>query len=168
MKLKEHTFQGRSQDLAGGGQELFFSDFGICMSRRDMLRAHGGAMRLARGVRGHTPPPENFFLKWCNLVRFVVYLNQIWSLKNFKNDHFYIYIYFKIPFFYIKNKYFRYMLAKWKVVPARNSGWKKEYLYESQFAWRCVLLAQWLTWLTRDHCNPKVPSSIPAGGKDFP
>ena len=26
----------------------------------------------------------------------------------------------------------------------------------------------WLTWLTRDHCNPKVPSSIPAGGKDFP
>ena len=32
----------------------------------------------------------------------------------------------------------------------------------------CVLLAQWLTWLTRDHCNPKVPSSIPAAGKDFP
>ena len=31
----------------------------------------------------------------------------------------------------------------------------------------CVLLAQWLTWLTRDRCNPKVPSSIPAGGKDF-
>ena len=33
---------------------------------------------------------------------------------------------------------------------------------------RCVLLAQWITWLTRDRCNPKVPSSIPAGGKDFP
>ena len=32
----------------------------------------------------------------------------------------------------------------------------------------CVLLAQWITWLTRDRCNPKVPSSIPAGGKDFP
>ena len=32
----------------------------------------------------------------------------------------------------------------------------------------CVLLAQWITWLTRDCCNPKVPSSIPAGGKDFP
>ena len=31
-----------------------------------------------------------------------------------------------------------------------------------------VLLAQWITWLTRDRCNPKVPSSIPAGGKDFP
>ena len=31
-----------------------------------------------------------------------------------------------------------------------------------------ILLAQWITWLTRDHCNPKVPSSIPAGGKDFP
>ena len=32
----------------------------------------------------------------------------------------------------------------------------------------CVLLAQWITWLTRDRCNPNVPSSIPAGGKDFP
>ena len=33
---------------------------------------------------------------------------------------------------------------------------------------KCVLLAQWITWLTRDRCNPKVPSSIPAGGKVFP
>ena len=33
---------------------------------------------------------------------------------------------------------------------------------------KCVLLAQWITWLTRDCCNPKVSSSIPAGGKDFP
>ena len=33
---------------------------------------------------------------------------------------------------------------------------------------KCVLLAQWITWLTRDRCNPKVPGSIPAGGKDFP
>ena len=33
----------------------------------------------------------------------------------------------------------------------------------------CVLLAQWLTWLTWTVVgNPKVPSSIPAGGKDFP
>ena len=32
----------------------------------------------------------------------------------------------------------------------------------------CVLLAQWITWLTRDCCNPKVSSSIPTGGKDFP
>ena len=30
------------------------------------------------------------------------------------------------------------------------------------------MLAQWITWLTRDRCNPKVPSSIPAGSKDFP
>ena len=30
-----------------------------------------------------------------------------------------------------------------------------------------VLLAQWITWLTRDRCNPKVLSSIPAGGKYF-
>ena len=32
----------------------------------------------------------------------------------------------------------------------------------------CRTMAQWITWLTRDRCNPKFPSSIPAGGKDFP
>ena len=32
---------------------------------------------------------------------------------------------------------------------------------------KCVLLAQWLTWLTRDHCNPKVPSSIPLAARTF-
>ena len=31
-----------------------------------------------------------------------------------------------------------------------------------------VWLAQWLSWLTPGRCNPKVPSSFPAGGKDFP
>ena len=31
-----------------------------------------------------------------------------------------------------------------------------------------VLRAQWLSWLTQGLCNPKVPSSIPAGGKGFP
>ena len=49
--------QGRPQDLGGGGQEFFFLDLGICMSRSDMLRE---AMRIARGVRGHAPP-RNFF-----------------------------------------------------------------------------------------------------------
>ena len=44
-------------------------------------------MRFARGVRGHAPPRE-FFLKWCNLVRFGVYFDQILSLKFFKNYHF--------------------------------------------------------------------------------
>ena len=39
---------------------------------------------FSRGVRGHAPPPprENSF-KWCNLVRFGVYLDQILSLKIF-------------------------------------------------------------------------------------
>ena len=43
-------------------------------------------MRFARGVRGHAPPRD--FLKWCNLVRFGVYFDQILSLKNFKNYQF--------------------------------------------------------------------------------
>ena len=33
-------------------------------------------------VRGHAP--REFFLKWCNLVRFGVYFDQILSLKNLK------------------------------------------------------------------------------------
>ena len=51
---------------------------------------------------------------------------------------------------------------------AKNRKLHKFATTNSNFKNRCVLLAQWLTWLTRDHCNPKVPSSIPAGGKDFP
>ena len=35
------------------------------------------------------PPRENFF-KWCNLVRFGVYLDQILSVKNLKITIFYI------------------------------------------------------------------------------
>ena len=43
--------QGRPQDLAmGGGAKNFFSDLEICE-----------AMRFASGVRGHVPPPRNFF-----------------------------------------------------------------------------------------------------------
>ena len=37
-KTSEGALQGRPQDLGGGGQEIFFSDFEICMSRSDMLR----------------------------------------------------------------------------------------------------------------------------------
>ena len=33
-------------------------------------------------------PPREIFLKWCNLVRFGVYFDQILSLKNFNNSHF--------------------------------------------------------------------------------
>ena len=58
------TLQGRTQDLARGGQDIFFSDL--------------KAMRFARGILGHTLPI--IFLK---MVRFGVYLDQILSLKVF-------------------------------------------------------------------------------------
>ena len=89
-----HYKQGRPQDLGGGGQEIFFFRFGnLHVAKRHA--AHGEAMRIARGVRGHAPP-ENF-LKRCNLVRFRVYFDQILSLFFSKN-----------AIFHIKNKYFRY------------------------------------------------------------
>ena len=79
--------QGRPQDLGGGGgQEFFFLRFGnLHVAKRHA--AHGEAMRFARGVRGHAPR-ENFY-KWCNLVRFGAYLDQIFYFKKVK----------KVPFF---------------------------------------------------------------------
>ena len=80
-------YQGRSQDLGGGGARTFFSDLEICMSRSDMLRM-AKACTLVWGS-GTCLPQENFF-KWCNLVRFVVYFDPILSLKFFKNYHFFL------------------------------------------------------------------------------
>ena len=69
----------------GGGQEFFFPDLENCMSQSDMLRMAKPCALL--GGFGGMLPRENF-LKWCNLVRFGVYFDQILSLKNFKNYHF--------------------------------------------------------------------------------
>ena len=85
VELKS-AIQGRPQDLAGGPRNFFFRFGKLHVAKRHA--AHGEAMRFARGVRGHAPPRN--FLKWCNLVRFGVYFDQILSLKNFKNCHFYI------------------------------------------------------------------------------
>ena len=46
-------------------------------------------------------PPREIFFKWCNLVRFGVYFDQILSLKNFKNYHF-LYKILKIAIFLYK------------------------------------------------------------------
>ena len=64
----------------GGGGKNFFSDFGICMSRSDVLGGFGGML------------PRKNFLKQCNLVRFREYFDQILSLFFFS----------KITIFYIK------------------------------------------------------------------
>ena len=73
--------QGRPQDLAGGGaKKFFFSDLEICMSLSNMLRM-AKPCALLGGFGGM--PPREIFLKWCNLVRFGVYFDQILSLKNY-------------------------------------------------------------------------------------
>ena len=69
----------------GGGQEFFFSDLEICMSRSDMLRMAKPCAMF--GGFGGMLPRENF-LKQCNLVRFRVYFDQILSLFFFRNYHF--------------------------------------------------------------------------------
>ena len=52
--------QGRPQDLGGGGgQEIFFSDWGICMSQSDMLRMASPCALL--GGFGGMLPREKIF-----------------------------------------------------------------------------------------------------------
>ena len=54
-----YSNQGRTQDLGGGGPRIFFFRFGnLHVAKRHA--AHGEAMLIARGVRGHAPP-RNFF-----------------------------------------------------------------------------------------------------------
>ena len=55
------------------------------MSRSHMLRMAKPCALL--GGFGGIPPRENF-LKWCNLVRFGVYVDHILSPKIFKNYQF--------------------------------------------------------------------------------
>ena len=87
-------FAGASPGFGrGGGQEFFFSDLGICMSRSDMLRMAKPCALL--GGFGGMPPRENF-LKRCNLVRFRVYFDQILSLFFSKDAIFYINIHIHI------------------------------------------------------------------------
>ena len=45
--------------------------------------SHGEAMRFDRGFGGMLS--REIFFKWCNLVRFGVYLDQILSLKKILN-----------------------------------------------------------------------------------
>ena len=45
---------------------------------------------------------HTIFLKWCNLVRFVLYLDQIWFLKLKKLTIFYIYFFKNTIFLYRK------------------------------------------------------------------
>ena len=81
----------------GGGPRIFFFRFGnLHVAKRHA--AHGEAMRFARGFGGM--PPREIFLKWCNLVRFGVYFDQILSLKISKITIFYIKI-LKIAIFFI-------------------------------------------------------------------
>ena len=50
--------QGRPQDLGGGAKKFFFTFGNLHVVKRHA--AHGEAMRIARGVRGHAPPRKLF------------------------------------------------------------------------------------------------------------
>ena len=64
LTSRHHTYiliiiHGRPQDLGGGGPRNFFFRFeNLHVAKRHA--AHGEAMRIARGVRGHAPPRKNF------------------------------------------------------------------------------------------------------------
>ena len=78
MYLQCTNSQGRKSMFKHGGGDNTGEKYTFRL--RDVLRALRAA--LARGVQGHAPPREIFF-KWCNLVCFGVYLDQMLSLKKF-------------------------------------------------------------------------------------
>ena len=59
-------FRGVPRIWQGGGQEFFFPDLEICMSRKFCANLGFPVPFLFQGFGG-MPPRENF-LKWCNLV----------------------------------------------------------------------------------------------------
>ena len=85
----------------GGAKNFFLRFWNLHGAQRHA--AHGEAMRFARGIQGHAPPKNFFKMVWLKfyLVRFGVYLDPIFDLKKFHKVPFYIYIFFKLPFFYI-------------------------------------------------------------------
>ena len=83
---KPYVYTGASPGFGRGGQEFFFSDLGICMSRSDMLRMASPCALL--GGFGGMLPRENFLQRY-NLVRFRGYFDQILLLLFIK----------KLPFF---------------------------------------------------------------------
>ena len=62
--------------------------------------------------------PREIFLKWCNLVRFGVYFDQILSLKNFKNYH----------FVYKNFKNFIFLYKRINILDTRNVILEKKFL----------------------------------------
>ena len=71
--IRKLCIQGRSQDLAGGGDKNFFSDFKICT----LLGVFGGIL------------PREIFLYgaiWCLLVH--IWIKFSLFEKSFKNYHF--------------------------------------------------------------------------------
>ena len=119
MKRDVWGISGAFPRFGKGGAKNFFYRFGNLHAAKRHA-AHSEAMRFARGVWGHAPPRN--FLKWCNLVRFGVYFDQILSLKIFKNYHF-LYKNFK-------NCYFLY--ARINILDTR-SLWGNNYSREEIF-----------------------------------
>ena len=104
----------------GGAKKLFFSDLEICMSRSDMLRMVKPCALL--GGFGGMPLREKFF-KWCNLVRFGVYFDQILSLKNFQ----------KLPFLYKNFKNCNFLYKRINILDTRllcGSNYSREEIFE--------------------------------------
>ena len=80
--IKAFNEQGRISMFKHGGDNIGDK---YTSRLRDVLR--GALRRACLGGFGGMPPRKIFF-QWCNLMRFGVYLDQILSLKNFKNYYF--------------------------------------------------------------------------------
>ena len=77
-QIVEFVSQGRKSMFKHGG-EYIHPACGMYCAARSAAPCSGGSGAYALPRK---------FLKWCNLVSFGVYLNQILSSKNFKNYYF--------------------------------------------------------------------------------
>ena len=89
------------------------------MSRSDMLRM-AKPCALLGGFGGMAP--REIFLKWCNLVRFAVYFDQILSFKKFQ----------KLPFLYKNFKNCNFLYKRIDILDTRLL-WGNNYSREEIF-----------------------------------
>ena len=102
---KYRVQQGRPQDLIGGPR-IFFRFGNLHVAKRHA--AHGFAIRLARGVRGHVPPRKFF-----KMVQF----GAFWCI--FGSD-FYFKKFRKLPFFYRNFKNCNFLYKRINIFDTQN------------------------------------------------
>ena len=91
-------YSTKSRDIVINSKNFFFRFENLHVAKRHAAHGDSKPCALLGGFGGMLL--RESFLKWCNLVRFGVYFDQILSLKNFKNYNIFIYFFLISIFLY--------------------------------------------------------------------